>query len=249
MERRRRRWIAVLLLSLLVTGNDALHATSRPNSWARGKALAAVSTPPAASASPFWVEGLPFGCTSCGRCCHNEGEVWLDSDEFSDLVLHLKMPPRTVVDHYVDTVMNGWTRLKNNGAKDAMDDRCVFLGPDGKQCTIYEARPVQCRTYPFWPRLLTNQGEWDKEAVVPDDVEGKHWSAKDGGCEGINAPGAPVISAKVVHRNHELYKMYNDAHPFMTTGDDVNRLLAKVGVINGVVNATKAWVDRFVLQY
>lgn len=149
--------------------------------------------------------------------------------------------------------MNGWVKVKNrprlSNDHNGLDDRCIFLGEDGKQCSIYEARPVQCRTYPFWPRLITNQLGWDAEAVVPDSTPGRHWSPSEGGCEGINADDAPLISAKVIHRNHEFYRMYNDAYPFMTTGDDENRLLAKVRVVNGVVNATKAWVDRFVLQY
>lgn len=33
---------------------------------------------------------------------------------------------------------------------------------EGK-CTIYEVRPLQCRTYPFWHQNLINQKIWDKE--------------------------------------------------------------------------------------
>ena len=207
----------------------------------------------AASEKPkdtWWRDGLKFGCTACGRCCHNEGEVWMDSDEFTDLTLHLQKSPLAVLNEYVEMVENGWVKIKSGDRKDGnpLDDRCIFLGEDGKQCTIYEARPIQCRTYPFWPKLILNQDSWDKEGVVPDDVIGRHWSAAEGGCEGVNAIDAPIISAKVIHRNHELYSLYHDQFPFMTSGDDQNKLLAKVGVISGVVKATKAWVQQFVLQ-
>jgi hypothetical protein len=57
----------------------------------------------------FWKDGLQFGCTGCGRCCQNEGEVWLNSDEFHDLVDTLKLPADDVVDVYIDEV-NGWVR-------------------------------------------------------------------------------------------------------------------------------------------
>lgn len=35
------------------------------------------------------------------------------------------------------------------------DDKgtCPFL-KEGK-CSVYEARPTQCRTFPFWPELMT----------------------------------------------------------------------------------------------
>ena len=202
---------------------------------------------------PWWRDGLKFGCTACGRCCQNEGEVWMDSDEFADLTLHLQKSPLAVLNEYVEMVENGWVKIKSgdrvrNKEGNLLDDRCIFLGEDGKACSIYEARPIQCRTYPFWPKLIMTPEGWDKEGVVPDDMPGRHWSP-DGGCEGVNAIDAPIINAKIIHRNHELYRYYHDVFPFMTSGDDNNKLLAKVGVLNGVVKATKAWVQQFVLRH
>ena len=90
---------------------------------------------------------------------------------------------------------------------------CVFLDPTG-QCSIYDVRPVQCRTYPFWPSLVGDQASWECEGVLPDDTplppartataenpsaedeeENKgpwrrHWSLAEGGCEGIRRPPA-----------------------------------------------------------
>ena len=240
-----RKSVSFVLLALGLT----LCSSFKQQRW-----LSMSTTSSSSSSNLFWRDGLKFGCTACGRCCQNDGEVWLDTDEFAELVLHLKKPAKQVLSEYCDLAMNGWVKVKNQPRlvgdnENGLDDRCIFLGEDGKQCSIYEARPVQCRTYPFWPRLIGNQLEWEKESVVPDSAPGRHWSPSGGGCEGINAVDAPTISAKVIHRNHEFYRLYNDAYPFMTTGDDENRLLAKVRVVNGVVNATKAWVDRFVLQY
>lgn len=141
----------------------------------------------------WWKEGLKFGCTACGRCCQNEGEVWLDADEFADLSTNLKEDPKSVLDKYAEKTMSGWVKMKNQVSDDPkVNDRCIFLGEDGKQCSIYESRPIQCRTYPFWPRLLSTSEEWSKEAVQPDTVpleEGsseRHWAPSTGGCEGKN---------------------------------------------------------------
>ena len=43
------------------------------------------------------------------------------------------------------------------------DGRCVFLGANG-QCRVYPVRPVQCRTYPFWPEVLCSGTAWEQES-------------------------------------------------------------------------------------
>jgi Fe-S-cluster containining protein len=40
---------------------------------------------------------------------------------------------------------------------------CIFLDAEGK-CVIYAVRPVQCRTYPFWPELVNSEADWRREA-------------------------------------------------------------------------------------
>ena len=120
-------------------------------------------------------EGLQFGCTGCGRCCQTEGEVWFDTDEFYDLAIHLNIPFQTALDQYTSTITGGWVKLKNKFIDDIENDQCVFLcNDDNKTCTVYNVRPTQCRTYPYWPSLLVNRGSWDNEAVVPDEKEGEN---------------------------------------------------------------------------
>jgi Fe-S-cluster containining protein len=201
------------------------------------------------STNIHWENGLKFGCTGCGKCCQNDGEVWFDSDEFAELADHLNLSHNDVLDQYSEKVMSGWVKIKNKVVQDNLGsaDRCIFLDDDGKKCTVYEARPTQCRTYPYWPRLMNNESAWLEEAV--DIEKGKLWTPENGGCEGINHKDAPIVPVKTIHRNHELYKMYNDVFPFISSGDDKNRLLAKTGVIRGVVRSTREWVKDFVIKY
>jgi len=207
-----------------------------------------------AEKSKWWSsdEGLTFGCTGCGRCCQNDGVVWLDTDEFADLCYSLKLSHEEVLDKYSDQIMSGWVKLKNKPAEKGADeaDRCIFLDEDGRKCTIYESRPVQCRTYPYWPKLLFNSSAFTAQAVMPDDApSGPYWSATAGGCEGINHANATKVSPKQIHRNAALYEAYTDQFPFMESGDDKQRLLGKLGVISNVVKASRAWVSDFVLRY
>jgi hypothetical protein len=54
------------------------------------------------------------------------------------------------------------------------------------QCRIYQARPIQCSTYPFWPNILESEAAWDEEVRLADDKQGgPYWTPDDGGCEGM----------------------------------------------------------------
>lgn len=50
---------------------------------------------------------------------------------------------------------------------------CVFLDRDavpGKAvCSLYEARPTQCRTFPFWPEHIRSKSSWE---ALGRDCEG-----------------------------------------------------------------------------
>jgi len=55
---------------------------------------------------------------------------------------------------------------------------CTFL--KGKRCGIYEARPVQCRTWPFWPEVM-NAKTWNQEVknFCPGVGKGRVHSAEE----------------------------------------------------------------------
>ena len=71
---------------------------------------------------------------------------------------------------------------KYNGAfhlkEDGINLDCLFL--EGKRCGVYEARPVQCRTWPFWPEVM-NAKTWKKEVLsfCPGVGKGKKVSADE----------------------------------------------------------------------
>ena len=41
---------------------------------------------------------------------------------------------------------------------------CVFFDNEARGCTVYDLRPQQCRTWPFWPLNLQSPEEWDDVA-------------------------------------------------------------------------------------
>ena len=76
-----------------------------------------------------------------------------------------------------------WIRLR-----EGEEGACVFLEKETNHCQIYEARPTQCRTYPFWPSIMKAPDAWHEECRRADDDDSSNlptWSAERGGCEGM----------------------------------------------------------------
>jgi hypothetical protein len=51
---------------------------------------------------------------------------------------------------------------------------CVFFDGESRKCTVYEARPRQCRTWPFWDSNLKDPQAWAETCeVCPGSGKGK----------------------------------------------------------------------------
>lgn len=129
----------------------------------RGRVLARAASSLAASA---W----KFGCTQCGRCCAlGDRVVLVSAQEVAALEHHTALPPSA----FVQLSSDGLPSLQSRGGA------CVFLTAD-KKCSVYDARPTQCRTYPFWGETITPLG----------------WLRERARCEGIGQ-GADVARSAV----------------------------------------------------
>lgn len=103
--------------------------------------------------------GLRFECLpDCGACCTNHGDyahVYLDGDDVERLAAHLGVSVAGFRARWVARdEEDGRERLRDESAD------CTFL--DGTRCSVYPARPVQCRTFPFWAGNLASPRTWVK---------------------------------------------------------------------------------------
>jgi Fe-S-cluster containining protein len=54
---------------------------------------------------------------------------------------------------------------------------CVFFDGEARKCTVYDARPRQCRTWPFWDSNLRSEKDWQHTCeVCPGSGKGKLYS-------------------------------------------------------------------------
>lgn len=119
---------------------------------------------PAQGAEPPWYrDGLRFRCTQCGNCCTGDpGFTWVSERECSDLAARLGIDLAAFRRRYTRSVWRGGvqrvTLLEQRGGD------CVFYR-SGTGCTVYEQRPRQCRTWPFWKRVVESAEDWHEAAL------------------------------------------------------------------------------------
>lgn len=125
--------------------------------------------------APWYSEGLSFECTGCGKCCSGApGFVWVDEQEIRELATHLKMEVEHFENKFVRQVGNAMSLVEYP------DGDCIFLDPVSRHCTVYEHRPIQCRTWPFWNSNLETKRDWKDAALdCPGCNQGKLYSLKE----------------------------------------------------------------------
>lgn len=108
----------------------------------------------------FYKDGLKFECQGSGKCCTSHGEygfVFLTLQDRQRMAKHLDLPTRQFTKDYCQKT-KGYFHLR----EDLGNPDCLFLKK--KRCSIYQARPTQCRTWPFWPEVL-NAKTWSKDVA------------------------------------------------------------------------------------
>ncbi len=109
----------------------------------------------------FWNRGLRFVCTQCSRCCrHDSGYVFLSEDDLKRLLQFTGLMREEFIVRYAAWAPFGIEDHLSLAEQDNKD--CVFWKDGG--CSVYPARPLQCRTYPFWSHIVDSEEHWAREA-------------------------------------------------------------------------------------
>ena len=109
-------------------------------------------------ARKWWADGIRFECQGSGKCCltrGNYGFVYVTLEDRRRFARWLRIPTGEFTRRYCRK-SDGYFHLIS-GSK---SEDCVFL--QGTRCGAYEARPTQCRTWPFWPENMSPKA-WNTE--------------------------------------------------------------------------------------
>ena len=109
-------------------------------------------------------DGFTYGfdaavCSQCeGNCCIGEsGYIWINPEEIKKLSVLLNITVEELKLKYLNKVNYKFSIKEKKLSKDNF--ACAFFDLNLKQCSIYEARPSQCRTFPFWDYFKNNEKE------------------------------------------------------------------------------------------
>lgn len=123
---------------------------------------------------PWYADGLRFKCTQCGDCCTGTpGFVWINDEEIDAIAAAVELTREQMIAAYTKVAGRGRSlHKKSNGD-------CIFY-EQGVGCTIYEVRPRQCRTWPFWESNIATPGAWKTTcAACPGSGQGGLISAEE----------------------------------------------------------------------
>lgn len=108
--------------------------------------------------------GLRFECTMCGNCCTGSPGFVLVTDEECDAIAASIGVAHDKFREQYTNVMDLGRSLNEYETEFGFD--CVFLDrekiPGKAVCGIYENRPTQCRTWPFWKSNVGSPRAWSK---------------------------------------------------------------------------------------
>jgi len=99
-----------------------------------------------------------FECQKSGNCCRCPGLVHVSIPEMEKMAEEKKCS----LDEFISTYTQ-----RHNGryvvATPTFRQQC-FLN-DKNQCSVYNARPEQCKTYPDWPEI------WESPSTIQKETE------------------------------------------------------------------------------
>ena len=136
------------------------------------------------------LEEMDFQCQRCSNCCrHDEGFVFLTKENAERIADHLKMTLAEFMEQCCRKVEMPEGKVLCLKEKSNFD--CIFWS---NGCLIYEVRPTQCMTFPYWPFLVNDKKLQEEE---------KHR------CKGLGVKGDHSLEYKIrmyeLEQNSEYY--------------------------------------------
>ncbi len=106
----------------------------------------------------------PLACKECdGRCCRGKsGYIWVSRDEIKKIAKFLKIDEEVFKKDYLSKIGYKFS-IKEVLIKGEYE--CLFFDSSTNNCKIYEVRPSQCKTFPFWDYFKTREDEVREECI------------------------------------------------------------------------------------
>ena len=102
-------------------------------------------------------------CEECGgKCCIGDsGYVFLKIDEMNKIARYLNLNIEDFQNKYIRKVGNKYSLIEK---PHPTGKACIFFD-DVNKCKIYEVRPNNCKTFPFWDIFKNNSQGVKRECI------------------------------------------------------------------------------------
>lgn len=139
-----------------------------------------------------------FACHRCGNCCSGgSGFVWLEAGEIERMAAALGATTASFSRRFVRSAQDPRTGEQRLALieNETHGGRCALLF--GKNtCSVYEARPKHCRTFPYWDTVLEDRAAFEVARAT---------------CPGIAVVVEPETSGPAFAALAALYERIGDA--------------------------------------
>ena len=133
----------------------------------------------------WYHEGLRFKCAGCGGCCTGvPGYVWVNKAEIEKMAASFGLDVAEFRRRFVRKVGIRCSLLEHDNGD------CVFFNKQTKGCNLYDCRPRQCRTWPFWPSNIRSEKAWNETVAE---------------CPGCNH--GPLVSVKDIQKQSDVLRV------------------------------------------
>lgn len=106
-----------------------------------------------------------FKCSGCGGCCRWGGYVLLTERDITVMAEHLGLSEIEFIETHTRLAAN----RKQLALFDQEDGSCAFL--EGNRCSVYDARPEQCSSFPYAWSVPAGCPELDRLLDAEKNIE------------------------------------------------------------------------------
>jgi Fe-S-cluster containining protein len=99
--------------------------------------------------------------------------VWVSTREIQELAEHRGETVEEFSSRFVRRVGDRHSLIEKPGGD------CIFWDKEAG-CTVYPARPQQCRAWPFWPENIARPRDWEQvKKVCPGSGSGRLYTLSE----------------------------------------------------------------------
>ncbi len=91
---------------------------------------------------------LKYSCNKCPAFCCTYTDIEVTARDIARLARHFGLDLETAEERFTKLEPKEKVRLLRHRRDQVFDTACMFLDQKERRCTVYEARPGVCRTYP-----------------------------------------------------------------------------------------------------